>query len=248
MNKKQQIENFFLGLLEGNGSIQVNHWKKRNLQYRIVIKLKDTPANYRMLVELRNELGFMNVHARNGCVLLVEDHQTKLRSIIKLIDKYGLFTLRKQEQYAIFRYCLLNRVKYSEYAKIKETGLPKTKNMFIWQPTIWTEDELLKNLFYPCWLTGFIEAEGCFCTRSNGTQSFNIGQKSDRIIIESIKKYFQLPNKIQLKKNDFYLIETSNRISLNNIIDLIKKYHLKGEKLESFKKFVLQFNRPIEKK
>ena len=95
MDNKYKTEIFFLGLLEGDGSIQVNHWKKRNLQFRIIIKLKYTPANYNMLVELRETLGCMNVRINKGFVLLVENDQIKLQSIIKLIDKHGLFTKRK---------------------------------------------------------------------------------------------------------------------------------------------------------
>ena len=34
--------------MDGEGSIQVNHWRHKNLQYRLVIKLKNTPANARM--------------------------------------------------------------------------------------------------------------------------------------------------------------------------------------------------------
>lgn len=42
---------FWVGLMDGekSGSIQVNHWKKRVLQFRFVIKLKNTPANLHML-------------------------------------------------------------------------------------------------------------------------------------------------------------------------------------------------------
>ena len=38
INIIKAYEQFFLGLLEGDGSIQVNHWKKRSLQFRIIIK------------------------------------------------------------------------------------------------------------------------------------------------------------------------------------------------------------------
>ena len=61
---KKAYEQFFLGLLEGDGSIQVNHWKKRSLQFRIIIKLKYTDANYAMCAKIREELGIMNLHIR----------------------------------------------------------------------------------------------------------------------------------------------------------------------------------------
>ena len=48
------IENFTLGLLIGDGSFQINHWKKKYLQYRIVIKLKKTNGNILMLQNIKN--------------------------------------------------------------------------------------------------------------------------------------------------------------------------------------------------
>lgn len=53
----KQFEPFFVGLLEGDGSIQVNHWKKKNLQYRILIKQKNEPLNYEMLSKVKKIYG-----------------------------------------------------------------------------------------------------------------------------------------------------------------------------------------------
>lgn len=35
---KEYITRFWVGLMDGDGSIQVNHWKRRSIQYRLVIK------------------------------------------------------------------------------------------------------------------------------------------------------------------------------------------------------------------
>ncbi len=34
---KDYISKFWVGLMDGDGSIQVNHWRKKSLQYRLVI-------------------------------------------------------------------------------------------------------------------------------------------------------------------------------------------------------------------
>jgi hypothetical protein len=39
---RDYIKKFWVGLMDGDGSIQVNHWRSRYLQYRLVIKLKNT--------------------------------------------------------------------------------------------------------------------------------------------------------------------------------------------------------------
>ena len=36
---QDHFKKFWVGLMDGDGSIQVNHWRKKFLQYRIIIKL-----------------------------------------------------------------------------------------------------------------------------------------------------------------------------------------------------------------
>jgi len=43
--------------MDGDGSIQVNHWRFTYLQFRLVIKLKSTPGNKKMLQLLVDNLG-----------------------------------------------------------------------------------------------------------------------------------------------------------------------------------------------
>ncbi len=43
--------------MDGDGSIQVNHRRSTNLQYRLVIKLKYSVANKAMLVGLAEHIG-----------------------------------------------------------------------------------------------------------------------------------------------------------------------------------------------
>ncbi len=51
------IKAFWVGLMDGDGSIQVNHWRQKCLQFRLVIKLKFTPANQQMLQLIANTIG-----------------------------------------------------------------------------------------------------------------------------------------------------------------------------------------------
>jgi len=233
------LTHFFLGLLEGDGSLQVNHWKKRILQFRIVIKLKYTQNNYKMLVQLRDHLQCMKVHVRNNFVFLIENDQKALSTLCHIFDRSPFLTQHKRQQYAFFSYCLKNKPTISEYAHLKsgELLLPKAVHQL-------TVDQILAQTYYASWLAGFIEAEGCFCIRQNGQQSFSIGQKNDASIILSIKVYLKFQNKIQHKPNDMYVLEGSHRKALGNIIELLCTYPLLGEKSVSFARFVERYNTP----
>ena len=43
--------------MDGDGSIQVNHWRKKNLQFRLIIKLKYDYLNSEMLNIFKRLIG-----------------------------------------------------------------------------------------------------------------------------------------------------------------------------------------------
>ena len=236
INIIKAYEQFFLGLLEGDGSIQVNHWKKRSLQFRIIIKLKYTNANYAMCSEIRQQLGIMNIHIRRGFVIMVEDHYVRLRSIMAIIDKYGLLLTHRRKQYAFFKYCYNNKITYSEYAYIK-----KLKHSWFGFNSIndYSSDLLLQLSHWPNWLIGFTEAEGCFCIRSNGSHSFSISQKGGYEVLTAIKKSFKIPNKVR-STSQLYFLETYAGSILQNICYFYSSPNvigLLGEKQIQYKVF-----------
>ena len=61
------IHKFWVGLMDGDGSIQVNHWKFKSLQYRLVIILKNCSENVTMLNIIAKTIG--------GSVRLVDKHK-----------------------------------------------------------------------------------------------------------------------------------------------------------------------------
>nr|YP_009730092.1 LAGLIDADG homing endonuclease [Leucocryptos marina]BBQ05422.1 LAGLIDADG homing endonuclease [Leucocryptos marina] len=242
MNKTTYSFPFFLGLLEGDGSIQVNHWRKRILQFRILIKLKYTEDNYRMLTEIRDELNIFNVHIRNDYVLLIEDDKRKLKLLIKRIDLFGGFLLTKVRlRYCFFKYALKHDITFSEYAAIKSNS-----EWFGYHKIVpYDYNDILTKPFFDDWLCGIIEAEGCFSVRKSKNHSFSISQKDELDFINAVKLKFSLPNKIQTRSNSFYVIETYNRRAINDII-LFCDTKLKGQKqvsLNYFKTFFYDINK-----
>ena len=217
--------------MDGDGSIQVNHWRKQSLQYRLVIKLSNIPSNYNMLIEIAKVIGgTVRITGKGADVIWVVNNKQDIKEIIKIFDTYPPLTSRKICQLEFLKTCLtetsvetylLNRnFKYNQQLNIINS------NAYFNIPSYFKE-----------WLSGFIEAEGCFSIRKSNNHSFSIGQNDDFYLIEAIQQYFKATNKVRNSKGNFYVLEVYKKEVLLNIITHCTNYPLLGEKLESLKNF-----------
>lgn len=224
------IKLFWVGLMDGDGSIQVNHWHNKCLQYRLIIKLSNLRSNYNMLVKIAKVIGgTVSVTSKHADVIWAVNKREEVKEIIKIYDTYPPLTSRIICQLVFLKACLteisvegylLNRnLKYNEQLNIIKSNV---------------------NFSAPCyfkgWLSGFIEAEGCFSLRNNNNHSFSIGQSHDFYLIDAIKQFFAVANEIRNPYGKFYFLEIYKKQVLLNIINHCINYPLLGEKLESLKK------------
>ena len=99
------IRQFWVGLMDGDGSLQVNHWRKQSLQYRLVIKLKNDPDkyNYILLQRIGKSIGGdVRIVSSSRFVIWVENHKSKISQIVKIFDKYPPYTKRLYDQYLFY--------------------------------------------------------------------------------------------------------------------------------------------------
>ena len=221
------IKKFWVGLMDGDGSIQVNHWRKKNLQYRLVIKLKYHPQNINMLNLIKNEIKGRVVYVKEEFVLWVVNDKKLIINIMKIFDIYPPLTKKLRAQLLFMKSCLL----HNDVDKY----LRERNNKYIVNNTfLFIKDD---NYFKE-WVSGFIEAEGCFSIRKNNYHSFSISQKNEVELIKSIKTYFEIQSKVRkIKGNDIWSIETYRKSTLLSIINHCQEFPLLGEKLLSFDKF-----------
>ena len=218
--------------MDGDGSIQVNHWRSKNLQYRLVIKLKYCLENIKMLNLIEKQIGG-NVRIigtlKNFKVIWVVNDRKQIINIIKIFDNYPPITSRLKAQLAFMKECLTkNNIDW--YLNERSNKYNKFSSIF---------PDNVKNInYFNEWLSGFIEAEGCFSIRNkSNNHSFSIGQNNDKYLLELIKAHFNIKNNIRLINNKLWLIEVYNKLTLINIINHCLQYPLLGEKYISFSKF-----------
>lgn len=261
---EKELKQFWVGLMEGGGSFQVNHWKSRNLQFRLIVKLKYTYPNEKMLKEIATVV--------KGYVRKVKKVRKDLKpEEVKPKEFYyngGVLAIEKGEvvEYKEVIWVMDDRIKISTTLQIFDEYPPltsKAKCGIAFMKTCLKDldvkkylntrefkyerqDEisaaaLQKEFIYPSywgpWLAGFTEAEGCFSIRQNGAHSFSISQKNDEAIIKAIRNFFNIEAKA-LHQNTMWSIESANTETLRSISMFLKKTPLLGEKAVSFKVFL----------
>jgi len=221
----EYIKKFWVGLMDGDGSIQVNHWRKKNLQYRFVIKLRFCPENLNMLNLIKDAIGGNVRKIKNDYIIWVTNSKVSAIKMLEIFYVYPPLTSRLRAQIKFMEKCLINNdvewylqnrdKKYSSRLYHIDTNV----------------------CYFSEWLSGFIEAEGCFSLRNSNNHSFSIRQNDDRYLIEFIRNYFEIISKVRNPYKTFWVIETYRHSTLINLIKHFDIYPLLGEKLTSYSKF-----------
>jgi len=245
--KKGYYESFWVGLIDGDGSIIVNHWRKKILQFRMVIKLKNTEANSQILLQLKNCLGVGNVVVSKdkNFVLWVENNIKKIHSILVILEKYPPLTTRLNLQLEFFKkwyYCERNFQNVKNYLNSREFKYNE-RSVLIKR----LQNQSLETLeYFPGWFSGFVEAEGCFTLRekSKGFPSFSIAQLDDDYLLLAIHRFVGAQNKVRyLPKTNLYLLEIYRQSVFVFLKNHFTHYPLLGEKkliYLSFEKTIFQ--------
>jgi hypothetical protein len=242
-DKKKYLEKFWVGLMDGDGSIQVNHWRKKNLQFRLVIKLKNTIANKKLLQILIENIGGVFKESELF-VIWVENTKHKIVNLIEIFERYPPLTQRLQYKLEFLKQMLVLN-KTDDKTKIMKIYFEQRTIKWYTNIVARNPNILISLPYYNEWLSGFIEAEGCFSIRTNTkTVSFSIGQKFEKDLLLSIGLYFETIANVNLRKNsdNFYFLETYNKTSLRKINTHFQNYPLIGEKANQFIKFSIFIN------
>ena len=215
---------YLVGLFEGDGFFSITK-KGKYLTYELGIELsiRDVQLIYKIKSLLgvgvvsfrkREEIEMVSLRIRN------KDHLKNF--IFPVFDKYPMFS-NKQYDYLRFRNALLSGIIYSECLP-EYTRSSKPLNSI---------ESILSTYYFPAWLVGFIEAEGCFSVyklnkdKDYLVASFDIAQRDGDILISAIREYLSFTNAIYLDKTNCFKLKVTGIRSLDNVVRFIKNAPVK---------------------
>ena len=233
----EYIKMFWVGLMDGDGSIQVNHWRRKSLQYRLIIKLSNLPSNYNMLILIAKVIGGqVRITGKGADVIWVVNNKDVIQKIIKIYEVYPPLTSRKICQLEFLKTCLQeNSILY--YLSNRDFKYTRQADIVQSYSPLYKIEGITNLLYFKGWLYGFIEAEGCFSIRKSNNHSFSIGQNDDIYLITAIKQFFNATNMVRTSSSTFFSLEIYKKEIINKIIKHCNYYPLIGEKAFSLQKF-----------
>lgn len=215
---------YIVGLFEGDGFFSITK-KGKYITYELGIELsiKDVQLIYKIKKLLgigvvsfrtRKESEMVSLRIRN------KDHLKKF--IIPIFDKYPMFS-NKQYDYLRFKDALLSGIIYSE-------DLPEyTRD----SKPINTIESITSASYFPAWLVGFIEGEGCFSVyklhedKDYLVASFDVSQRDGEILLSAIRQYLSFTNAIYIDKTNCSKLKVTGVRSIENVIKFLQKAPVK---------------------
>ena len=213
---------YLVGLFEGDGFFSITK-KGKYLTYELGIELSIRDA--KLIYKLKSLLGVGVVCTRKrGNVemisLRIRNKNHLKNSILPIFDKYPMFS-NKQYDYLRFKNALLSDIIYAK-------DLPEYTRSIMPSSSI---KSIISTDYFPAWLVGFIEAEGCFSTYKLNNNylvaSFDISQTEGGTIISAIREYLSFTTAVHLDKTNCFKLKVSSVRSVENIIKFLDKAPVK---------------------
>lgn len=211
-----QFVAFLVGLIDGDGYIQISKTTKGYIAIRLVIclSLEDISSlEYIYSVLKIGKIKIYRDYKNPICILVI--NKTDLQEVIfPLLIHHDIFFLTesRRAQFDLAMFILKNDLKlYNQIAHYKEIPtifkLPKTAL------------DYLSLAFFKNWLVGFTNAEGSFCIKKNNDASFQLKQRIHDQLFEAFKLLFNTKRNISIEMDRYAQFSVSSKTDIQTVID-----------------------------
>ena len=210
---------FLVGLIDGDGYIQISKTTKGYISIKLVIclSLKDLSSlEYIYSVINLGKISIDRDRIHPTCKLII--NKTDLQEIIfPLLNHHNMFFLtdRRKSQFELAMFILKNDIKYyndiSQYTT--EYLLPTNSKIS------YTPEDYLNLTFFKNWLVGFTNAEGSFCKKKNNDACFQLKQIIHVQLFEAFKLLFKTNRNISIEMGKYAQFSVSSKTDIQTVID-----------------------------
>lgn len=207
---------FFVGMVDGDGYIQITRTSKGFIAMKLVISLQIEDVSTLEYIHSVFKVGKINIYRDNrnpSCKLVI--NRTDLQQIVfPLLLYHNIFFLTdtRKEQFDLAIHILEQDIKnFHEIGNRKDLPsvftLPKTAldytNLF----------------FFKNWLVGFTMAEGSFFMKKNNDGCFQLKQRVHTNLFEAFKLVFNTTRKIEVVEGLYNQFGVSSKADVQRVID-----------------------------
>jgi hypothetical protein len=236
---KDYIEQFFVGLLEGVGTIAVDFISNTKKRIRVIIAIDNKQENQQMIDLLVKYIGGKKTIERNNkYVVWIASSRTDLIKVFSILAKYPLLTTTKQLQLDFAKDFINNNTYLSKdkFIELRNNKFNKQSKLI----NFYNNNNFNLPYYFPGWLSGYIEAKGYFkLIKSDSnkihTSQLIIGHNYDIYLLKAILKYFNASNNtISFNKDKYYRIYLTNKNDKNLLFNHFNLYPLLGYKYSQY--------------
>ena len=223
---------WLVGITDGDGSF--SFIKNKNGSWNFTFKISQSKYNLRLLYYIKSKIKVGSVsitNSKDNCAeYRIRNINHIIQYIIPVFDNNILLT-KKYYNYIKFKnainiYIKENKNKENIIIEIKNKICPNNYISPAWYIINYNTNNLnnIKKVISKSWLVGFTEAEGSFYITKKDEyriiHAFEITQKHDYIVIKAIS---MLLSTNLTFKNNYYSVNTTNKNSINIIINYFFK-------------------------
>lgn len=229
---------FIVGLIDGDGYIQVTRSTKGFITIKLVITIHLEDLSTLEYIHSVLKLGKITInrdHKSPNCSLRIS--RTELQEVLfPLLLHHGIFFLTevRRAQFNLAMFILKEELKiYDQIPDFKDfSGTPtapanaslavsrgKSKEIPLYFELPKTALDYLNLHFFKNWLVGFTQAEGSFCVKANNDGCFKLKQRIHVLLFEAFKLIFKTSQKIETEKCMYNQFTVSSKKDIQAVIN-----------------------------
>ena len=211
-----QFISFLVGLIDGDGYIQITKTTKGFITIKLLIGLGLNDLSTLEHIHSVLKLGKITIYPDNKnphCKLII--NKTDLQEVVfPLLIHHNIFFLTntRRDQFDLAIHIFKNNLKVYK-------DIPNINNISSIFKLPDTASDYLNLKFFRNWVVGFTNAEGSFLIKANNDGCFQLKQRTHVQLFEAFKLLFNTNRNVGIEKNRFIQFSVTSKKDIQKVID-----------------------------